>query len=182
MEILDYVFDAFPEEKSRKVKEAELIQFKDLTQAFANRISDNLNKDISVCNAKDVLSFDKKRLSIEINPLLLIDKLSDKIDELTERIGELSYQIYISYIFDLNSDIYSLKYPIPVNIEESSDEYIASIPDLSLYAQGDNETEAIITLKDEIIALYSDLLQDKNNLGKIPQSWKNSLESFIEKR
>lgn len=79
----------------------------------------------------------------------------------------------------LRDEKYSLKCPIYITIEYESQHVIASFDDIEAFAYADNEFEAVDLLCKEIIVLYNDLLDDKENLGSLPKKWFSILDNFI---
>ncbi len=83
-------------------------------------------------------------------------------------------------LFDI-SERFELIHPIPIVLEESEDEVVASFPEVELFAVGSTESEAILNLKLSIIELFSDLAgTPKNKLGKLPLSWFRILNKVIK--
>lgn len=77
---------------------------------------------------------------------------------------------------------YSLKRPVYITIEIENDLVIASLDDIESFAYADTEFEAINSLCEEIINIYEDLKNDKENLGILPQKWLAYLEEVIESK
>jgi hypothetical protein len=77
---------------------------------------------------------------------------------------------------------YSLKRPVYITIEIENDLVIASLDDIEAFAYADTEFEAINSLCEEIINIYEDLKNDKENLGILPQKWLAYLEEVIESK
>lgn len=72
--------------------------------------------------------------------------------------------------------------PIPVVIEEYSDEVIATFPEIEAFGAGLCEAEAIIDLKNEIRKIFFELEGvGDNELGKLPLSWKRVLLKVVKK-
>ena len=113
---------------------------------------------------------------IEIKKALSI--FENRQVQITEEFENTS-KIYNATIYDLNNDKYLLSTPIQIVLIEESDETIARIPELNLYAVGDSGSEAIYELKDEIISMYEDLISSENKLGPLPESWLNTLNKLI---
>jgi hypothetical protein len=83
-------------------------------------------------------------------------------------------------LFDIGES-FELIHSIPIVLEESEDEVIASFPEVELFAVGSTESEAILNLKSSIIELFSDLTgTPKNKLGKLPLSWFRILNKVIK--
>lgn len=77
---------------------------------------------------------------------------------------------------------YILKKPIYITIEIEKDMVIASLDDIEAFAYADTEYEAINHLCNEIVSIYEDLREDKDNLGRLPKKWLAFLEEVIEIR
>ena len=77
---------------------------------------------------------------------------------------------------------YLLKTPIYVTLEFEEDKVIASFEDIEAFSYADTASEAINLLSDEIIQIFEDLLEDKENLGSLPRKWLQYLEEIIECR
>ncbi len=69
---------------------------------------------------------------------------------------------------------YFLKKPLYITIEIEKDTVIASL--------ADTEFEAVNCLCGEIVDIYEDLKNDKENLGILPKKWLAFLEETIESR
>jgi len=74
---------------------------------------------------------------------------------------------------------YSLKTPIYITIERDEDIIIASLDDIEAFAYADTEFEAINGLCEEIVALYEDLRENRDNLGILPKKWLTYLDEVI---
>jgi len=59
---------------------------------------------------------------------------------------------------------------------------IASFDDIEAFSYADTASEAINLLSDEIIQIFEDLMEDKENLGSLPRKWLQYLEEIIECR
>jgi hypothetical protein len=79
----------------------------------------------------------------------------------------------------LRDEKYALKSPIYITIEYENEHVIASFDDVEAFAYADNEFEAVDLLCREIIVLYDELMEDKENLGPLPKKWLSILEDFI---
>ncbi len=77
---------------------------------------------------------------------------------------------------------YHLKTPIHVTLEFDEDKVIASFDDIEAFSYADTVSEATDLLCGEIIQIFEDLLEDKENLGTLPQKWLEYLEEIIECR
>jgi hypothetical protein len=113
-----------------------------------------------------------------------IKELTIKIDSIIKKNNEsLEHpkKIFSTTIYDLNSPKYELAIPIQVTIEEYEDETIARIPELNIFTSSETDTEAIFLLKDEILALYKDLLGCEN-LGPLPNASLETLNKLLVKK
>lgn len=120
--------------------------------------------------------------SLILSPLMDIQKALSTLENRQLQIAEeleTTSKIYNATIYDLNNDKYILSTPIQVVLIEESDETIARIPELNLYAVEDSGSEAIFELKSEIVSLYEDLINSENKLGPLPKSWLNTLNKLI---
>jgi hypothetical protein len=89
--------------------------------------------------------------------------------------------IKATWLFDISKDLETIE-PIPVVIEETEDEALASFPEIETFAVGAGEAEAINNLKKEISKLYYELVDaDDEELGRIPQAWKRVLRKVIRR-
>lgn len=74
---------------------------------------------------------------------------------------------------------YTLSRPIYVTVETEGDVIIASLDDIEAFAYADTEFEAINGLCEEIVTLYEDLNQSRENLGLLPQKWLAYLDDAL---
>ena len=96
-------------------------------------------------------------------------------------INSIERHFKIVPINTLQNPKYILIKPVYVTIEMEKDVIIASFDDIEVFAYGDTEFEAINQLCEEIINIYEDLREDRENLGKFPKKWLAFLEEVIEK-
>lgn len=80
---------------------------------------------------------------------------------------------YIQNIGDIR-----LKEPLTVDIEKSED-FVASINKLNLFAYGENLEEVMTELKEDLEDLYDDLFSGKYDLAKPAIGFKNYIENLI---
>lgn len=84
-------------------------------------------------------------------------------------------------LFDITKDLEVIE-PIPIVIEETEDEVVASFPEVEVFAVGAGESEAITNLKLEISELYYELIDKPDeHLGRVPQGWKRVLGKVMRK-
>lgn len=77
---------------------------------------------------------------------------------------------------------YILKKPLYITLEIEKDIVIASLDDIEAFAYADTEFEAINRLCEEIINIYEDMQEDRENLGKLPKKWLAFLAEFIGRK
>jgi hypothetical protein len=83
-------------------------------------------------------------------------------------------------IVDLNSVDYFVQQPIPVVIEEYTEESVATFPEIEAHGFGVSPAEAINDLKEQIVLLYEDLDRaDPQVLGKLPTAWWRILQQYV---
>jgi hypothetical protein len=99
--------------------------------------------------------------------------LSKKIIHFLER------QCRIVPLNSLRNPKYYLKSPIYIMIEFTEDEVVASLDDIEAFSHADTEFEAIDQLCEEIIQVYEDITEDRENLGPLPKKWLQYLEGII---
>jgi hypothetical protein len=90
--------------------------------------------------------------------------------------------VFTTSIVDLNSIQHSLKCPIPVVMEEYSDEAVATFPEVETRGWGGTPAEALNDLKEQVILLYEELVAaHPDELGKLPTAWLRVLEHYVAK-
>ena len=82
----------------------------------------------------------------------------------------------------LKNDHYILKNPLYITLEIEDGVVIASLDDIEAFAYADTEYEAINQLSEEIVNLYKDLKDNRENLGPLPQKWLAFLEEVIREK
>ncbi len=108
-------------------------------------------------------------------------QLSSLVSELSERLADHPVVKPIT-LYDLNTIDYSLMRPINAILELHDDEIIASFPEIEVFGSGTTESEAISSLKLQILDIFEELRDsDPKELGKLPQSWKRILDALIKK-
>jgi hypothetical protein len=106
-----------------------------------------------------------------------------QVKELEDRVTKLEKNpsIVAIKINDLALDNYRLKKPIDAILKFYPNEVLAVILDLEIFGEGNNEIEAVIDLKLELIDLFDDLKDiPEGKLGKYPKSWKKIITSIIK--
>ncbi|MFC1912120.1 hypothetical protein ACFLXG_03080 [Chloroflexota bacterium] len=84
-------------------------------------------------------------------------------------------------LFDISEDLEVLT-SIPIVIEETDDEVVASFPEVEVFAVGTGEAEAINKLKKAVEDLFSELIDTPDEkLGKVPLSWKRVLTKVVRR-
>lgn len=83
-------------------------------------------------------------------------------------------------LFEIGEGVEVLQ-PIPIVIEETEEEVIASFPEIEAFGVGAGEAEAIRDLKEEIRKLFFELENiSEDELGKLPISWKRVLLKVVK--
>ena len=82
-------------------------------------------------------------------------------------------------INSLKSMKYFLKSPIYITLEYEKGKVIAGFDDIEAFSYADTESEAVSQLCEEIIQIYEDLTEDRENLGSLPAKWLLYLEEII---
>ena len=86
------------------------------------------------------------------------------------------------YLGALQNKKYDLKKYIEVKIKIDWMDVIGEIPELGIYAFGNNAQEVVEEIEKDIIELYEELSELNNNkLGTLPKKWKKFLTEHIEK-
>lgn len=118
-----------------------------------------------------------------------VAELRQSVAELRDVVAELGEALRVrplvlsTEIIDLNSEDYSLHRPIPIVIEESEEETVASFPETETYGSGSTPSEAIGELKRQIASLYDDLANsDPSEFGKLPAAWWRILQYYVSKQ
>ncbi|MEZ4528979.1 MAG: hypothetical protein R2941_23965 [Desulfobacterales bacterium] len=102
---------------------------------------------------------------------------------LTKKIlHSIEKQYRIIPLNSLKHNKYHLNYPVYITLEYENEKVIASFDDIETFAYADTESEAINALCEEIIQVFEDLLEDRENLGLLPAKWLRYLEELIECR
>ena len=75
-----------------------------------------------------------------------------------------------------------IKSPLAVVVEFLPEEVLVGVPELEIYGEGVDSSEAVADLKNELIDLFEDLNGTADEkLGKIPKSWKRIINMIIRK-
>lgn len=116
-------------------------------------------------------------------PLTRLDKLDDRVADLSERLSKLEGASTLRVaITSFAPEPYSLVRPIEVLIEPVDDSYVASFFDANISASGDNQQEAFDNLKALILDVYDSLrAESSNRLGPEPKRQLAVLDRFLEK-
>ncbi len=129
--------------------------------------------------------FEKRLHTVEQS----LSELRQTVAELRDVVGELGEALRVrplvlsNEIVDLSSEGYSLRRPIPIVIEESEEETVASFPETETYGSGSTPSEAIGELKRQIASLYDDLANsDPGEFGKLPAAWWRILQYYVSKQ
>lgn len=131
------------------------------------------------------IRWEKRKPSlIEDTLVLQTKKALEELKGIRKELKELKedYKVVSDQIYSIPSDDWRLINPINIIIKIYSDEAIALFPDLELYAEGQNELEAVSNLKLELLDLIEDLEEfPETELGANPKSWKKTINMIVEK-
>lgn len=116
-----------------------------------------------------------------------LESVKSELEECKEGISELlgglreRPVVKQTELFEIDEALEIIR-PIPVVIEEYSDEVIASFPEIEAFGAGLCEAEAITDLKSEIRRIFFELEGiSAGELGKLPLSWKRVLSKVVRK-
>jgi len=114
------------------------------------------------------------------NALALLAQVQERLSESEERLATQPIACQVT-LHDLDSELYRLRQPLCICIEEYEEETVARFPEAEVYASAATEGEAIDLLKREIVQLYEELQQaDPKELGRRPKQWRTLLNRLIE--
>lgn len=121
---------------------------------------------------------DAKHITTESNQAKFIKYfLSNEFTEVTKHIN---YSLTIS---DLEDSQYELTKPIKVEIEYlENGELLGTIENLNIYAYNKVESELISEIKNDLLDLYDDIIDNpENELGTNPKKWKEILKQHVKR-
>ncbi|MGD9974385.1 MAG: hypothetical protein AB7S77_15095, partial [Desulfatirhabdiaceae bacterium] len=105
----------------------------------------------------------------------------DQYRDLSRQIvHSIETQFRIIPLNSLKHPTYRLKSPVHITLEFEKGQVIAGLDDIEAFACADTTSEAIDQLCEEIVQLYEDLMEDKENLAYLPEKWLRFLEEKIE--
>ncbi len=105
---------------------------------------------------------------------------NEQYKDLSKRIVHaIAWKYRIVPVNSLRHPKYRLEKPIFISLEFDNDQVIASFDDIEAFSYADSESEAISLLCEEIVMIFEDLKQDKDNLGPLPAKWLQYLEDII---
>ena len=112
------------------------------------------------------------------------DKILRELKTIEEGLEGLNFAIRREDIIisSLSDERLTLKQPISIYIAKDNGGYIANYYDVEAVGFGDTVSEAINNLKENIIELYFDLVNDINNLGPLPKKWLVTLNEIISEK
>jgi len=123
-----------------------------------------------------------------------IEKVKKEVEMQTEVFSKKQYKEFTKELIrsfekrkiiplnTLKNDHYILEKPLYITLEIEDGVVIASLDDIEAFSYADTEYEAINKLSEEIVNLYKDLKEDRENLGPLPQKWLEFLEEVIRER
>lgn len=120
--------------------------------------------------------------------LPLIKKFTERISKLEKEFRKLKKEQSQSKspilkevkIINLGDERIRLKREIPILLEVYSDEVVATFVDAEVTGFGETEAEALDHIKENIVSLYIELIEDENNLGPLPKRWLLVLRDIID--
>jgi len=83
-------------------------------------------------------------------------------------------------VLNLGDERIRLTREIPIQLEIYRDEVIATFIDAEVTGFGETEAEAMDHIKENIVSLYFELIEDENNLGPLPKKWLMVLNDIID--
>lgn len=105
----------------------------------------------------------------------------DQYQDLTKKIiHSIESRYRIIPVNSLKHPKYHLKVPVYITLEFEGNKVLASFDDIEAFSYADTESEAIDKLCEEIVQLYEDLHEEKENLGPLPKKWLQYLETIVE--
>jgi hypothetical protein len=117
-------------------------------------------------------------------PINLEERLQ-RVEDAVARVSDaLSTRPIVSstQIMDLNSDEYTVRYPIPVIIAERIEEITATFPEIETQGRGSTPAQAINDLKEQIVLLYEDLeAKEPEGVDDLSRGWWRVLGHYVAK-
>lgn len=83
-------------------------------------------------------------------------------------------------VLNLGDERIRLTREIPIQLEIYRDEVIATFIDAEVTGFGETEADAMDHIKENIVSLYFELIEDENNLGPLPKKWLMVLKDIID--
>lgn len=120
--------------------------------------------------------------------LPLIKKFTERISKLEKEFRKLKKEQSQSKspvlkevkIINLGDERIRLKREIPILLEVYNDEVVATFVDAEVTGFGETEAEALDHIKENIVSLYFELIEDENNLGPLPKRWLLVMRDIID--
>lgn len=120
--------------------------------------------------------------------LPLIKKFTERISKLEKEFRKLKKEQSLTRapilkevkIINLGDERIRLNKEIPILLEIYSDEVVATFIDAEVTGFGETEAEALDHIKENIVSLYFELIEDENNLGPLPKKWLMALRDIID--
>ena len=110
--------------------------------------------------------------------------IESKVEQVLKRLGELGAlrRSFLVPIESLEPEPYEILKPLTAVVMEEEGEFEAAIFDLSIFASGDTEEEAIANLKETLLDTFDQLNElPDTRLGKGPLRQKGLLNKCIRK-
>lgn len=137
--------------------------------------------------SKEVLSLREELHQNRITLQMSMAQLTSRIDAIQKKLIEIDEELkggYIAsplFLYDLNSDKFNLKTPLPGVLEAYNDGFVARIPEFNLWAEDNVESVAINNLKDQVSEFYQQLKDTPEEaLGRLLQRARLFLSKVIQ--
>ncbi len=117
--------------------------------------------------------------------LSIVFHLQDEQKKLKEKISSTIKEEFAFRrieISSLGSEKLELTKNITVLLEVYEDEVIAKFIDAEVTGFGETDSEALDSLKNNIISLYFELIEDEDSLGPLPKKWLTVLREIIRQK
>ena len=123
--------------------------------------------------------FERARETFETQARLAAIEM--ELASLRKRVGRLARRVALTVpIESLAPEPYGVRKPFSVVVRQQGDDYIASFFDANVSTSGDTPEEAVLNLKDLVVAIYEDLSRHtEDQLGPGPRRQLQVLREFI---
>ncbi len=112
--------------------------------------------------------------------VLIKELVRNSIFSLKDNFSKDSLKVKLSTIRSLKSQNIKLKRQLCIHIKKNENDYFVELPQVELYAYGDDLESTIDEIKDELIDLCDVVFSEKEmNLSNKVKKWKKFLEQYI---